>query len=164
MYMNPDQDQHRRNRLLAALRPGDYALLEPHLQIVPILEGEFMHLPGEEIEQVYFLHRGIVALMAISKEGDTIATASVGSEGAIGTIAGTGFVRAFTRAMVQAAGVASRIAVPHFRRAGGPCAGSFRSNDDLKSNIQVCENARASPKSESDQQTKPCFFCPPPPK
>jgi hypothetical protein len=45
------------------------------------------------------------------------ATASVGSEGAIGTIAGTGFVRAFRRAMVQAAGVASRIAVPHFRRA-----------------------------------------------
>jgi hypothetical protein len=55
--------------------------------------------------------------MAISEDGDAIATASVGSEGAIGTIAGTGFVRAFTRAMVQAAGVASRIAVPHFRRA-----------------------------------------------
>jgi CRP-like cAMP-binding protein len=117
MYANPDQDQHRRNRLLAALRPGDYALLEPHLQIVPIAEGEFLHLPGEAIEQVYFLHRGIVALMAISEDGDAIATASVGSEGAIGTIAGTGFVRAFTRAMVQAAGVASRIAVPHFRRA-----------------------------------------------
>jgi CRP-like cAMP-binding protein len=117
MYVNADQDQHRRNRLLAALRPRDYALLQPHLQIVPIAEGDFLHLPGEEIEQVYFLHRGIVALMAISEDGDAIATASVGSEGAIGTIAGTGFVRAFTRAMVQAAGVASRIAVPHFRRA-----------------------------------------------
>jgi CRP-like cAMP-binding protein len=102
---------------IAALRPGDYALLESHLQIVPILEGEFLHLPGEEIEQVYFLHRGIVALMAISKDGNIISTASVGSEGAIGTIAGTGFVRAFTQAMVQAAGVASRIAVPYFRRA-----------------------------------------------
>ena len=43
--MNSDQDQHRRNRLLAALRPRDYALLEPHLQIVPIGEGEFLHLP-----------------------------------------------------------------------------------------------------------------------
>src|SRR5260221_8299574 len=55
--------------------------------------------------------------MAISRHGDAIATASVGSEGAIGTIAGTGFVRAFTRAMVQAPGVASQIAVSHFRRA-----------------------------------------------
>ena len=114
--MNSDQDQHRRNRLLAALRPRDYALLEPHLQIVPIGEGEFLHLPGDEIEQVYFLHKGIVSLMAISK-GDAIATASVGSEGAIGTIVGTGFVRAFTRAMVQAPGVASRIEASHFRRA-----------------------------------------------
>ena len=61
--MSPDQDQHRRNRLLAALRPRDYVVLEPHLQIVPIAEGELLHLPGEEIEQVYFLHRGIVALM-----------------------------------------------------------------------------------------------------
>jgi CRP-like cAMP-binding protein len=115
--VNPDQDQHRRNRLLAALRPRDYALLEPHLQIVPIREGEFLHLPGDEIEKVYFLHRSIVSLMAISDDGDAIATASVGSEGAIGTIAGTGFVRAFTRAMVQAPGVASGIAVSHFRRA-----------------------------------------------
>jgi CRP-like cAMP-binding protein len=115
--VNPDQEQHRRNRLLAALRPRDFALLEPHLQIVPIREGEFLHLPGEEIQQVYFLHNGIVSLMTISKDGDAISTASVGSEGAIGTIAGTGFVRAFTRAMVQAPGAASRIAVPHFRRA-----------------------------------------------
>ena len=92
-------------------------LLEPHLQIVPIGEGEFLHLPGDEIEQVYFLHKGIVSLMAISAEGDAIATASVGSEGAIGTIVGTGFVRAFTRALVHAPGVASRIEASHFRRA-----------------------------------------------
>lgn len=115
--MNPDQDQHRRNRLLAALRPGDYALLEPHLQIVPIGKGELLHRPGEEIEQVYFLQTGIVSLMAISEDGDAIATASVGSEGAIGTIAGSGFVRAFTRALVQVPGVASQIAVSHLRRA-----------------------------------------------
>ena len=88
--MNPSQNQHRRNRLLTALRPRDFALLEPHLQIVPIGEGEFLHVPGDEIEQVYFLHRGIVSLMAISEDGNAIATASVGSEGAIGTIAGTG--------------------------------------------------------------------------
>jgi CRP-like cAMP-binding protein len=115
--VNSDQDQHRRNRLLAALRPQDYALLKPNLQIVLIAEGELLHLPGKEIEQVYFLHRGIVALMAVSKDGQAISTASVGREGAIGTIAGTGFVRAFTRAMAQTPGAASRIAVSHFRRA-----------------------------------------------
>jgi CRP-like cAMP-binding protein len=112
-----DQNQHHRNRLLAALRPRDFALLEPHLQIVPIVRGEFLHLPGDEIEQVYFLHSGIVSLMAISQDGNAISTASVGSEGAIGTIAGTGFVHAFTRALVQVPGFASKISVPHLRRA-----------------------------------------------
>jgi CRP-like cAMP-binding protein len=111
------QNQHHRNRLLAAMRPRDLALLEPHLQIVPIAEGEYLHLPGDDIEQAYFLHRGIVSLMAISQDGNGISTASVGSEGAIGTIAGTGFVRAFTRALVQAPGVASQISAPHLRRA-----------------------------------------------
>jgi CRP-like cAMP-binding protein len=115
--VSSDQDQHRRNRLLAALRPQDYASLEPHLRIVRLSEGELLHLPGEEIRQVYFLHSGIVSLMAISEEGHAIATASVGSEGAIGTIIGTGVVRAFTRAMVQAAGAASVIESSHFRRA-----------------------------------------------
>jgi hypothetical protein len=33
--VSPDE-QHRRNRLLAALRPQDFALLKPHLQIVII--------------------------------------------------------------------------------------------------------------------------------
>ena len=60
MSGNPGEDQHPRNRLLAALQPRDYALLEPNLQIVPIGEGEFLHLPGDEIEHVYFLHKGIV--------------------------------------------------------------------------------------------------------
>ena len=114
--VNSDE-QHRRNRLLAALRPQDYALLKPHLQIVPIGEGDLLHRPGEEIKQVHFLLRGIVSLMAVSKDGDAISTASVGREGAVGTIAGTGVVRAFTRAMVQTPGAASRIAISHFRRA-----------------------------------------------
>ena len=60
------QNQHHRNRLRAAMRPRDLAMVEPHLQIVPIAEGEYLHLPGDNIEQVYFLHRGIVSLMAIS--------------------------------------------------------------------------------------------------
>jgi CRP-like cAMP-binding protein len=110
-------DQHRRNRLLAALPPRDFMLLEPYLQIVAITEGEFLHSPGDPIDRVYFLHSGIVSLIATSSEGEAIATASVGSEGAIGTIAGTGLVHAFTRALVQASGTASQIAVSPFRRA-----------------------------------------------
>jgi CRP-like cAMP-binding protein len=110
-------DPHRRNRLLAALRPPDFALLEPHLQVVLLGEGELLHLPGDVIQKVYFLHSGIVALMAVAKDGEAVSTASVGREGAIGTIAGSGIVRAFTRALVQAPGSASRLPIARFREA-----------------------------------------------
>jgi CRP-like cAMP-binding protein len=112
-----EQQQHRRNRLLAALRPQDFALLEPDLQVALIGEGELLHLPGDVIHKVYFLHSGIVALMAVSADGDAISTASIGREGAIGTIAGSGNVRAFTRALVQAPGTASRMSIARFRDA-----------------------------------------------
>jgi CRP-like cAMP-binding protein len=112
-----EQEPHRRNRLLATLRPQDHALLAPHLQVVLIGEGEILHLPGDKIEQVYFLHSGIVALMAVAEDGGAISTASIGREGAIGTIAGSGIVRAFTRALVQVPGAASRMPVARFRDA-----------------------------------------------
>jgi CRP-like cAMP-binding protein len=112
-----EQHLHLRSRLLATLRPQDFALLEPHLQVVLIGEGELLHMPGDVIQKVYFLHSGIVALMAVSKDGSAVSTASVGREGAIGTIAGSGVVRAFTRALVQAPGTASRIAISRFRDA-----------------------------------------------
>ena len=115
--MGSEHHLHRRNRLLAALRPNDFALLEPDLQVVLIGEGELLHLPGDMIQKVYFLHSGIVALMAVSKDGDAVSTASVGREGAIGTIAGSGIVRAFTRALVQASGTASRMSIARFRSA-----------------------------------------------
>jgi CRP-like cAMP-binding protein len=115
--VSSEQHQHRRNRLLAALRPQDFALLEPDLQVVLIGEGELLHLPGDVIHKVYFLHSGIVALMAVSTDGDAISTASIGREGAIGTIAGSGNVRAFTRALVQAPGTASRMPIARFRDA-----------------------------------------------
>jgi CRP-like cAMP-binding protein len=117
MALSLQAHNHRRNRLLAALRTQDYALLEPHLQVVLIGEGELLHLPGEEIQRIYFLHSGIVALMAVAKDGNAISTASVGREGAIGTIAGSGQVRAFTRALVQAPGTASRMSIARFRAA-----------------------------------------------
>ena len=38
------------NGLLAALSPGDLALLAPHLREVMLLRGDALHRPGEKIE------------------------------------------------------------------------------------------------------------------
>jgi CRP-like cAMP-binding protein len=55
--------------------------------------------------------------MAVLKGGTTVETASIGREGAIGTIEGFGSLHAFTCALVQVAGSALRMPGPIFRRA-----------------------------------------------
>jgi hypothetical protein len=43
---------------------------------------------GEEIERVYFLHNGMVSLVAVMPSGATVETAVIGRAGAIGATAG----------------------------------------------------------------------------
>ena len=106
-----------RNGLLATLSPDDLSLLAPHLREVILVPGDLLHRPSEKIEQVYFLQSGIVSLMAVLKGGTHVETASIGREGAIGTIEGFGSLHAFTCARVQVAGSALRMPGPIFRRA-----------------------------------------------
>jgi CRP-like cAMP-binding protein len=105
-----------RNRLLAALSPADFSLLDPHLREVPLNPRELLHEAQDEIEQVYFPHSGMVSLMTTTDDGETIETAAIGREGAVGAAAGLGLRRAFSRALVQVPGSASRIAVPQLQR------------------------------------------------
>ena len=105
-----------RNGLLSALSPNDLSLLVPHLREVILLPRDLLHRPGEKIEQVYFLQSGIVSLMAVLKGGTHVETASIGREGAVGTIEGFGALHAFTSARVQVSGSALRMPGPIFRR------------------------------------------------
>jgi CRP-like cAMP-binding protein len=112
----PIEDSRLRNRLLAALLPEEFSKLAPHLREVLFFPGDALHRPGETIEHVYFLQSGIVSLMAVMESGTTVETVSIGHEGAIGTIEGFGTLRAFTYALVQVPGSASRMPGPIFRR------------------------------------------------
>ena len=43
------QRDHRANRLLAALEPADFAVLEPHLEIVDLPKGAVLYEAGDSI-------------------------------------------------------------------------------------------------------------------
>ena len=107
----------RRNLLLAGLPAKEFALLEPHLKDIVLKQGTVLQEPGERIEQVYFPHDGIVSLLAVMQQGDAIEIATIGYEGAVGSLSGLGPRRSYTRAVVQVAGMASRIAATRFRQA-----------------------------------------------
>src|SRR5262245_31085259 len=92
------------------------AWLAPQLKDIVLEQGAVLQEQGERIDQVYFPHDGIVSLLAVMRQGDAIETATIGYEGAVGSLAGFGMRRAHTRAVVQVRGSASRIAASRFRK------------------------------------------------
>jgi CRP-like cAMP-binding protein len=109
--------QGRRNRLLAALTPADYSLLAPDLKELSLELGALLQEAGEPVEHIYFPHQGMVSLLAMMSDGQGIETATVGSEGVVGAMSGFGIRRGFTRSVVQAPLLASRISSAQFHTA-----------------------------------------------
>ena len=107
--------QGGQNRLLFALTPEDHSLLAPHLKEQSLKLGTLLQEAGEPVEQIYFPHQGMVSLLAVMSDGQGIETATVGSEGVVGAFFGAR--RGFTRAVVQAPLVASRISSLQFQAA-----------------------------------------------
>jgi CRP-like cAMP-binding protein len=115
------------NRLLAGLPENEIERFAPHLRDVLLFRGDTLHRPGEPIEQVYFIHTGIVSLMVATEGGMTVEAASIGREGAVGSIEGYDTLHAFTTALVQVAGSASQIGGTAFRRVLEDCP-AFKSH------------------------------------
>ena len=92
-------------------------MLEPHLKDVVLKQGIVLQEQGEGVEHVYFPNDGIISLLAVMRQGDAIEIATIGYEGAVGSLSGLGPRRSHTRAVVQVRGTASRIAATRFRQA-----------------------------------------------
>jgi len=106
-----------RNRLLAALQPSDFALLSPHLADFHFKQEVVLQEAGDLIEHVYFPETGMISVLAAMRDGNAIETATIGREGAVGSMAGLGSRHASGRAVVQVAGQTSQIPVAPFRAA-----------------------------------------------
>jgi CRP-like cAMP-binding protein len=108
---------HGGNHLLAALHPADLSLLEPYFYHIALEQGALLHEQGEEVEQIYFPHSGMISLVTVMQNGQAIDTAAIGRSGAVCFMTGLGLPRAFARAVVRVPGAASRIANSHFQKA-----------------------------------------------
>jgi CRP-like cAMP-binding protein len=112
-----DVNDKKRNALLSAMLQADVERLAPSLQTSSFDAGHVFSNPGDEVDFIVFPHTGMVSLLAVMRDGDAIETATVGSEGVVGAMAGLGLHITLTRAVVQTPLVASRISAPAFRRA-----------------------------------------------
>jgi CRP-like cAMP-binding protein len=105
------------NRLLAALPAADLGLLAPHLRQVPLERDAVLVRSGDPIEQIYFPLSGTIAFITDLPNGQTVATAIIGNEGAVGILTALGPSRSPITAVVRVAGTSLQISPTRFHAA-----------------------------------------------
>src|SRR5689334_20871696 len=78
------------NRLLAALPPADLDQLGSDLQTVALDQDAVLVRAGDEVGYVFFPHGGAISLMIEMANGQTVATATIGHEGAVNFLSAIG--------------------------------------------------------------------------
>lgn len=115
--------EHRTNWLLAALNPEEFALLEPHLELVELTRGQVLYEPGDPIHHAYFPHYAVVSLVNLMEDGNTVEVAVFGRGGVLGLLSALVTREAFGRYVVQIAGTASRISYNRVDEFRNTCPG-----------------------------------------
>jgi CRP-like cAMP-binding protein len=103
------------NKLLASLPRDHFDRLLPHLSTIVLPQGDILVEAGDEVDQIYFPHYGMLSLLAVLRDGKAIETATVGREGVVGAMAGLGLYKSLVRVVVQMPLACSKIAATHFR-------------------------------------------------
>jgi CRP-like cAMP-binding protein len=111
------------NYLLAALSPEERERVFPHLRLVAMPLGKVLYESGDELEYVYFPIDSIISLLYVLESGASAEISVVGNEGLIGIALFMGGGTTPSRAIVQSAGHAYRLAgqrlKDEFHRNGG---------------------------------------------
>ncbi len=98
------------NHLLAALPDQVQQRLFPHLEPVTLSLGEVLYESGGAMRNVYFPTNSIVSLLYVMENGASAEISVVGNEGLIGVSVFMGGESTPSRAVVQSAGQAFRLA------------------------------------------------------
>jgi CRP-like cAMP-binding protein len=107
---------HGKNRLLSMLSSADFAALAQHAKETYIDQGALLQEADSQIEQVYFPQSGMISLLTVMRDGESVETATIGREGVVNVIAGLGGRRAASRAVMQVAGTVAQIPATSFQR------------------------------------------------
>jgi len=114
--MSPIEQNSVRNRLLAALSPDDFAVVQPHLERVQMDMRRITIEQNQPITHVYFIERGITSILADADEG-RVEIGMIGPEGLAGVSVLLGVDVSPFAFMVQAEGEALRVPAAAMRTA-----------------------------------------------
>lgn len=92
------------NKVLLSTPANEYQLMRPHLEYIDLPSHRSLHEPTQGIEFVYFLNRGMVSQVVVTKDGRTVEVGVVGKEGYVGAGLAVGLSRSSVREVIQIAG------------------------------------------------------------
>jgi len=90
------------NRLLLALPEEELALLRPHLELASFKPGTILSEPGDRVLRCYFPGKGMISLLSVTEQGNTVEVGYTGREGMVGIAAVLGKNEALYQQLVQA--------------------------------------------------------------
>jgi len=106
--MSPVQSPTQ-NQLLAVLSPAELEHFSANLELVPLMLGQVLYEPGEQLQHAYFPTTSIVSLHYVTESGASAEMAGVGNEGMVGISLFMGGDTTPSSAAVQTAGSAYRL-------------------------------------------------------
>ena len=90
------------NHFLVSLSAHDAALIEPHLKPLELPSGTILYKAEENVERVYFPHKGIISLIVGLSNGQYVEAGMLGWNGVVGAGAASDGPIALNTAIAQA--------------------------------------------------------------
>lgn len=100
------QSDEVRNRFITRLGEAERRRLLSAARKVELIAGQVLYHRTEATEHVYFPERGIISMVAVTRDGGQVESGVVGCEGALGLVEAMTCSPMFPTATVQAAGQA----------------------------------------------------------
>jgi len=106
-----------RNRLLLAVPPRNLKELMPDLELIRCQSEQILLDADSSLDHVFFPESGVVSVVTVYVDGNTIEMATIGREGCTGVQAVFGAKSSSARLLVQIPGGAAKISRARFDRA-----------------------------------------------
>lgn len=104
------------NKILAALPRAEYERILPHLEQMHLPQGKMISDAGDTIQYAYFPLDGMISLLSLTQDGESLEVAMVGNEGVAGAVLALKTDTAPYRMVVQLTANVMRISAGALKR------------------------------------------------
>lgn len=84
MHDTPDFRLSVKNRILSVLPDAEIKFLAPHFERANLSPGHLIYQSGDSIPHIYFPNGGMISLLSVTEQGQTVEVGFTGYEGLVG--------------------------------------------------------------------------------